>query len=84
MKPFAAHVRTPSQLINALKRFRKQRDLTQAELGESSGLPQTTVSKVEVELIDPSLSTVFRILAALDLEIEVKERASVSRVVKGK
>ncbi len=54
MKPFADHVRTPSQLINALKRYRKQRDLTQAELGESSGLPQTTVSKVELNSLTPA------------------------------
>lgn len=76
MKPIAANIRTPSQLINAVKRARKLQGLTQARLGESAGLPQTTVSKVEVEMIDPSLSTVFKILAALDLEIEVKERKS--------
>ncbi len=77
MKPFAAHIRSPSQLISSLKRYRKRRTLTQAKLGESAGLPQTTISKVEVELIDPSLSTLFKLLAALDLEIEIKERKSV-------
>ncbi len=76
MKRLAAHIRTPSQLVNALRRYRKLKTLTQAELGESTGLPQTTISKVEVQLIDPSLSTLFRVLAALDLEIEVKERKS--------
>lgn len=79
MKPLAAHLRSPSQLINALKRYRKQRDLTQAELGESAGLPQTTISKIEVELIDPTLSTLFKLLAALDLEVEIKERKSSRR-----
>ena len=74
MKPLADHIRTPSQLINALKRYRKHSDLTQAQLGETSGLPQTTVSKIEVEMIDPSLGTLFKIIAALDLEIEIKER----------
>ena len=74
MKSVAANIRTPGQLVNALKRQRKLRELTQATLGESSGLPQTTVSKIEVEMIDPTLSTLFKILAALDLEIEIKER----------
>lgn len=76
MNPLNAHIRSPSQLLNTLKRIRKERKLTQAELGESSGLPQTTVSKIEVEAIDPSLGSLFKLLAALDLEIEVKERKS--------
>jgi HTH-type transcriptional regulator/antitoxin HipB len=76
MKSLSAHIRTPAQLIGAMKRYRKQRDLTQSELGETAGIPQTTISKVEVELVDPSLSTIFKILAALDLEIEIKERRS--------
>ncbi|PWU12798.1 MAG: transcriptional regulator [Bdellovibrio sp.] len=84
MKPLAAHIRSPSQLVNALKRYRKQSFLTQAELGESAGLPQTTVSKIEVEMIDPSLSTLFKVLAALDLEIEIKDRKSSVRAVTGK
>jgi len=79
MKPLAAHIRTSAQLVNALKRYRKQRSLTQAALGESAGLPQTTISKIEVELIDPGLSTLFKLLAALDLEIEVRERKSSAR-----
>lgn len=76
MKFLVAHIRTPRQLIDALKRYRKQRALTQAELGESANLPQTTISKIEVELIDPSLSTLFKLLSALDLELEIKERNS--------
>ncbi len=82
MKSVAAHIRTPNQLINALKRIRKQNTLTQAELGESAGLPQTTISKIEVGLIDPSLSTLFKVLAALDLEIEIKERTASGRTEK--
>ena len=74
MKSLVSHIRTPSQLISALKRCRKKIGYTQAEMGESAGLPQTTVSKIEVELVDPSLTTIFKILAALNLEIELKER----------
>jgi len=76
MKPLAAHIRTPAQLTGALKRYRQNREWTQAELGELAGLPQTTVSKIEVGLIDPSLNTLFKLLSALDLEIEIKERRS--------
>jgi HTH-type transcriptional regulator/antitoxin HipB len=83
MKPWAAHIRSPSQLINTLKRYRKLRAFTQAELGESAGLPQTSISKIEVEMIDPSLGTLFKILAALDLELEIRERKSSTGLEKG-
>ena len=72
MKPMNA--RNSNQLIAALKRHRKLRRETQAQLGESAGLPQTTVSKVEVGLIDPTLKTLFKLLSALDLEIVIQAR----------
>ena len=70
-RSFSSKARNAKQLITALRRYRKLQRLTQHELGQSAGVPQTTVSKVEVELIDPTLSTLFKILAALDLELEV-------------
>jgi HTH-type transcriptional regulator / antitoxin HipB len=76
------NIRTPAQLVNALKRLRQQGDLTQSGLGEMAGLPQTTISKVEVGIIDPSLGTLFKLLAALDLEIEVQARKPLRRRVK--
>lgn len=82
MKTLAAHIRTPGQLAAALKRYRKSRDYTQAELGEAAGLPQTTVSKIEVELIDPTISTLFKLLSALNLEIELKERKTTERAAR--
>ncbi len=67
--------RNAKQLATALKRFRRLLKLTQEQVGESAGIPQTTVSKVEVGLVDPTLTTCFRILAALDLELVIRPRA---------
>ena len=67
--------RNAKQLETALKRFRKALGLTQGQVGESAGLPQTTVSKVEVGLVDPTLTTCFRLLAALDLELVIRPRS---------
>lgn len=66
--------RNAKQLVLALRRFRKLKTYTQGELGVSAGVPQTSISKIEVGLVDPSLTTMFKILAALDLEIVVKAR----------
>ena len=66
--------RNAKQLILALRRFRKLKNYTQEELGLSAGVPQTSISKIEVGLVDPSLTTMFKVLAALDLEIVVKAK----------
>jgi HTH-type transcriptional regulator / antitoxin HipB len=73
MKP--VHIRSSEQLIATLMRQRKLKGDTQSELGESAGLPQTTISKIEGGVGDPSLKTLFKILAALDLEILVQPKA---------
>ena len=66
--------RTPKQFTEALRRFRKKSKLSQKDVGEKVGLPQTTVSKIEKELISPSLRNLYKLLAALDLEIVVRPR----------
>jgi HTH-type transcriptional regulator / antitoxin HipB len=43
-------VRSPKQLGVVLRRFRRGRDLTQAELAKRAGLRQGTVSQVETGL----------------------------------
>ncbi len=72
--PITSKARNPKQLISAIKRYRKLKKMTQKALGESAGVPQTSVSKIEVELIDPTLTTLFKLLAALDLELSVQPR----------
>jgi HTH-type transcriptional regulator/antitoxin HipB len=66
--------RTPKQFTEALRRFRRKLNLSQKEVGEKVGLPQTTVSKIEKELISPSLGNLYKLLAALDLEIVIRPR----------
>jgi HTH-type transcriptional regulator / antitoxin HipB len=74
MNQITTRARNAKQLIAALKRHRKLRRLTQGNLGKLAGVPQTTISKVEIETIDPTLGTLFKLLAALDLELVVQPR----------
>lgn len=72
MKEFV--IRTPRQLGPVLQGYRKGRPLTQAEVGRTTGLPQSEVSRLELDASGASLSRVFKLLAALDLELVIRSR----------
>lgn len=62
------------QLLKAVQRFRKNTKLTQKELSEKSGVPQSSISKFELATREPSLTLLFKILSALNLEIVVRRK----------
>ncbi len=63
--------RTPKQLGTAIRRIRKQRGLSQKQLGEKAGLRQETISLIETGNAATRIDTVLAVLAALDLEFRV-------------
>jgi HTH-type transcriptional regulator/antitoxin HipB len=67
-------VRSPKQLGAALRRFRRERKMTQAQLASRAGLRQATVSQVENGLETVKLNTVMDLLRALDLEVVLQPR----------
>lgn len=67
-------VRSPKQLGSALRRFRRERKMTQTELASRAGLRQGTVSHVENGLETVKLNTVMDLLRALDLEVVLQPR----------
>lgn len=68
--------RTPRQLGAILRGYRRERQLTQTEIGTRCGLPQAAISLVESDPTNTSLSRIYRILAALDVELVVRPRGS--------
>jgi HTH-type transcriptional regulator / antitoxin HipB len=72
MKEFV--VRTPQQLGPVLQGYRKSQSLTQANVGQAVGLPQSEISRLELDASSASLSRVFKLLAALNLELVVRPR----------
>lgn len=50
---------------------RKQEKLTQEQLAARIGADKSYISKIEKGLIDPSVSTFYRIMDALGLRIEI-------------
>lgn len=67
-------IRTPQQLGAVLQGYRKQRGLTQAQVARGSGLLQSAVSELELDSSTASLNRIFKLLAALELELAVRPR----------
>lgn len=69
-------IKTPQQLGAVLQGFRKQRGLTQVQVASAAGLRQSAVSEMEVDSSAASLNRIFKLLAALDLELVVQHRGA--------
>ena len=67
--------RTPKQIGATIRRYRRLKDLTQAQLGEKTNLRQATVSALEKGETGPRLGTLVDVLAALGLEVVIRERS---------
>lgn len=73
-------VTSPKALGAALQRQRKAKKLTQNTVGSAFKLNQTTVSSIELGAAGTRLETVFRMLAALDLEMIIRSKVNPSSV----
>ncbi len=50
---------------------RRRAGLTQRDLGERTGVPQSTIARIESGFVDPRASTILKLLAACGEELEV-------------
>jgi HTH-type transcriptional regulator/antitoxin HipB len=65
---------SPKSLGSAFKRQRKAKKLTQQEAGSTFRIDQTTVSSIEQGAPGTRLHTIFRMLAALELELVIRPK----------
>ena len=72
-------IKTPQQLGAVLAGCRKQLHLTQQAAGEKVGLAQSVVSSLEKSPERAGLARIFKLLAALDLELVVRPRGKPAR-----
>ena len=70
---------TPPQLGQILKAQRRAKGLTQKEAGQLVGLYPKTISKLELDTGTASIDSLFRLMSALEIELEVSEIANDSR-----
>ena len=70
LQPFAA----------LIKAARERKGLTQRELGERVGLPQSHLSKIESAQVDLQASSLIEIARALDLELALLPRSALPAI----
>lgn len=68
------NVTSPKMLAQVVRNARKQRKLTQREAAESMCMKQSTVSVFENPPEGTRLDTLVKVLAALDLKLQVVSR----------
>ena len=69
-------ITSAKMLANAVRDQRKAQNITQSDTAKLVGIKQTTVSAFENTPEGTKLDTLFKLLAALDLELHVQPRNS--------
>jgi HTH-type transcriptional regulator/antitoxin HipB len=67
-------ISTDAQLAHALRSARKARGLSQAEAGRNVGLLPKTISALENHPGSASIDSLFKLLSALGLELEIDRK----------
>jgi len=67
-------ISSPETLGLVLRAERKNKGMSQKAVGHSVGMEQHTISKIEKGNPGTELNTLFRLLAALDLELSIQPR----------
>lgn len=70
--------RTSRQIGAVVRRARKQRGLSQVQLGEKTHRRQATISSLEAGEPTTELQTLLDVVAALDLELVIRSRSKAS------
>lgn len=67
-------------ITDALKAARKRKGLSQRELSERSGVPQSHISRIENGAVDLRLSSLIELARTLDMELLIVPRKAVPAV----
>ena len=68
-------IRSARELGESIRRARKQRDLSQTELADIASVRQALISDLEKGVTSARLDTILKVLAALDLDLAISQRA---------
>ena len=73
---------SPKSLGSSIKRQRKAKNLSQSEAGNTYKIEQSTISSIEQGAPGTRLETLFRLLAALDLEMVIRPKKNIDQKTK--
>lgn len=71
----------PKQLANRLKLVRTKLNLTQTQLAKRVGMKQSTLSSFENHPETTQLQTLFKIIHALEIDLDIHERQAPSHPI---
>jgi HTH-type transcriptional regulator/antitoxin HipB len=71
-------IHSPKHLAEFARDYRNQKKLSQTEVSDRVGLQQKTVSAFESNPEGTKLETFFRLLSALDLELQIVPKSEIS------
>jgi HTH-type transcriptional regulator/antitoxin HipB len=71
--------RTAKQVGAIIRRRRRNKGLTQGDVGKKTRMRQATISRLETGESDTPLRTILDVLTALDLEIVIRRRSKASK-----
>ena len=60
------------QIMRAIAEGREERDMTQKQLAEATGINQADISRLESGTANPSLRTLKRLAAGMDMALKVE------------
>lgn len=70
--------RSSRDLGHILKQHRLAKEMSQSDVAEQTNATQISVSRIESGNVGQKMAQIFKILAYLDLEIEIKPRQKTS------
>lgn len=62
------------ELIDEIKKIRKEKHLSQIELAKRCNVPQSTIGRIENYSMNPSIETLITILDVLNIKINLKAK----------
>ena len=71
-------IKTPQQLAQVLRGFRKRKQLTQSDAGTRAGLLPKTISGLEATPERGRVESLFRLLSALQVEFVLRDKSGAS------
>ena len=75
-------IHSPKELAEFIRHYRKAQKQSQTTVTTKVGIKQTTLSQFELHPQKSQLDTLFRILAALDLELHIENSDKASDKIK--
>jgi len=66
------NMNTQHEIIQKIIQVRKEKNITQQKLADLITVPQSTIARIEAEIVSPRLETIVLIANVLDLKIDLK------------